>query len=92
MNASKNRSKGYCAREFKVFLRANDPNDDWGGLKRVVLPESGKSIWLCTACFLSTVSHLDTAKEVVVEKEEFVGAANTEEAHALEVKKALGLA
>lgn len=47
----KRSGKGFSSREFCQFLAANDPDKDWGGLKRVVLP-SGLSMWMCGGCFL----------------------------------------
>ena len=61
--------KGFCAREFKKFVFSHDPGKSWGGLKRVVLP-SGHAVYLCTSCFLHTISHAETMKPVVETEEE----------------------
>jgi len=49
------KGKGFSAREFRLFLATNDPDKDWGGLKRIILP-SGLPIWVCSGCFIRILS------------------------------------
>eukprot|EP00947_MAST-08B_sp_MAST-8B-sp1_P002414 g2414.t1 len=41
---------GYCLREFKRFLKANDEKDHWCDLSCVLLPGAEKTCWVCNTC------------------------------------------
>jgi hypothetical protein len=41
--------EGYCAREFRRFLNAVDPEDKWSGLAAKVTPD-GHVFFACAEC------------------------------------------